>query len=236
MLDGVLNFKKWMSPLIAAVVMATVSSALAGPVLLSSVAAEYADSGTARLSKKLATRLGYDLEMIYAPFARRLVLMEEGRIDFAVGLYRLPERETYIHYVEPPYKKVAQRHFFLLKNSLHNIRSYEDLRHLKIGTKTGSKYFKRFDQDPRIKKFQVTTLEQNFEMLMLGRVDAVICSYKGGFDQARQMGMEDRVRCAPYFSREINPVYVGISKKSPLMSRKELMQQILQSLIDAGQL
>ncbi len=204
--------------------------------LTSSVAKEYANSNSARLSRMIASKMGCELEMLYAPFARRLVLMEEGKVDFVAGLYKLPEREVYIHFIDPPYKQGVIRHFFLLKTSPVRIHTYEDLYGLKIGTKIGSKYFKRFDQDPKLHKVQVSTLEQNFEMLLLGRIDAVIYSHGGGTAQVRKMGIEDKVRVSRYYNSEYNPVYVGISRKSPLMNRKDEMEIILRAIIESGKI
>lgn len=221
---------------LAAALLLPASPLHAGGRLSASVAKEYANSKTARLTRIIAAELGCELHMVYAPLGRRLALMEEGELDFAVGLYKLAEREAYIEFVEPAYKKDYHLHFFQLKNSPVKIETYEDLHGLKIGTKIGSAYFDRFDHDPDIIKIPVATLEQNFEMLLLERVDAVILSYALGLHHIHKMDIDRQIRSSGYCYQEHIPLYVGISKKSQLMNRRKDMEAVLIKLMKNGQM
>ncbi len=101
--------------------------------LVVSVEEEAKDGPDAKILTAIAEELNAEKLFQYAPFKRRLLMMERGDIDMVCGLLRRPEREAYIHYVLPPYKKRSDTIFFVPKGNTGQIRSYEDLKILKIG-------------------------------------------------------------------------------------------------------
>lgn len=213
----------------------------AGPVvaaetLISSTSKEYAQGMNAKISEAVAERLGAELEMKYVSFARRLVLLEEGKIDFCSGLHRNAEREKFIHYVEPPYITHSVKQFFVRKGSGIKIQSYEDLYPLNVATSIGVKYFDRFDSDTKIRKTRVGKVEQKFEMLMRGRVDVVIHSYAGAIDIANRMGFADQIEIAEYSYSKSNPTYIGISRKSKMMKRLDEVEPVIREMVESGEI
>lgn len=200
------------------------------------VSREHADGVVSMIMHRVADKLDITLRMRYAPFARRLVMMETGGIDIMGGLLKRESRESYIHFVSPPYVVSGRKVFFVRKGEAGRIRTYEDLHGLAIGTKIDARYFPRFDRDPDLNKQPVSSVAQNFKKLLLGRVDAVIYSYRSGYTELLEMGIADQVEPAAYYFEGENPVYIGISKKSPLMAEKDRIEHVVRKMVESGEI
>ena len=202
----------------------------------SAVSEEHANGIVAHIVQTVAERAGISVDMRLAPFARRLDWMETGEIDFMGGLLKRPRRESYIYYISTPYVKENRKMFFVRKGEEARITRYDDLYGLIIGTKIHSRYFSRFDQDQNLKKEPVSNVEQNFKKLLAGRIDAVIYGNRSGHSKLIQMGISDRVGVAHYTYTQENPVFIGISKRSPLMSRKSQLESTVRQMVESGEM
>ncbi len=186
------------------------------------------------LLQTIARRLGKELVMMPAPFRRRLALMKNGDIDLMVGLLRRPDRETYIHYIDPPYKKRSDTVFIVRRENRDLINTYEDLGNLRIGVIIGAKYFPEFDGNPRLLKDAVPKDNMNMKKLLRGRIDAMIHPEFAGIDLINRMGANGRVTIAPYRISRQKHVYIGVSKKSPLMSGMNRIQKEIGQMVEDG--
>ena len=202
----------------------------------SGVSEEHAVGVVARIMQRVAEKLDIKLEMQYAPFARRLEFMRSGEIDIMGGLLKREGREAYIYFVSTPYVDKSRKIFFVRKGEANRIQSYKDLYGLEIGTKIHSKYFPQFDSDDRLNKQPVSSVEQNFKMLLQNRIDTVIYSYRSGYTTLLKMGIADQVEPAVYYYNGENPVYIGISKKSPLLAEKDRIEKIVREMVDSGEM
>lgn len=202
----------------------------------SGLSAEHADGVVAKIMQRVAEKLDINLEMQYAPFARRLAFMKSGEIDIMGGLLKRKRRESYIYFVSTPYVHKIQKIFFVRKGEANRIQSYEDLYGLEIGTKIHSKYFPRFDSDARLSKQPVSSVEQNFNKLLRKRIDTVIYSYRSGFSIIDKMGLAGQVEPAVYSYSGENPVYIGISKKSPLFEEKDRIENVVREMVYSGEI
>ncbi|WDP91181.1 MAG: transporter substrate-binding domain-containing protein [Desulfobacter sp.] len=202
----------------------------------SGLSREHASGIVSRIMQRVGEKLDINLEMKYAPFARRLLLMKSGKIDIMGGLLKRESRMAYIHFVSPPYVKTCRKVFFVRKGEARRIQAYEDLYGLEIGTKIHSKYFPRFDQDKNLNIQPVSSLEQNFKKLLLKRIDAVIYSYRSGYTTMMKMGITDQVEPAVYYFEGKNAVHIGISKKSPLMAEKDRVASVVKEMVESGEM
>lgn len=213
------------------------TSAAARDVIVSSVTGSAEEEGpNSDILHAIADRLKVRLVLLQAPFKRRLLMLEEGEIDFMVGLLKSPERKAYIHFVEPAYKNRSDVVFFVPNNMADRITRYEDLYDLTIGTTIGARYFPRFDADGKIRKDPVPRGEMSLKKMLLGRIDAVIFPEGAGIDFGYKKGVSEQVEIASFrFSRR-RDVYVGISKKSTI--RKELphFERLVQEMIASGEI
>lgn len=211
------------------------ASAGASDVVVSAVSQEFANGLNAKIVKTVVSRLGAELDMKYVSFARKLVLMEQGRIDLCAGLHRNAEREKYIHFVEPPYLKFSGKYFFVKKNSGVKLETYDDLHGLKVATSINSKYFDQFDNDDKIIKAPVSKVEQKFRMLAKGRVDAVIHSYSGGMNMIKRLGLQDEIVVADFRYLVSNAIYIGVSRKSFLMEKIDDVEALIHEMVEDGE-
>lgn len=212
------------------------SSAYSAEVFTSGVSKEHAHGVVASILDRLAQKLGIEIEMRLAPFARRLRWMETGEIDIMGGLLRRPQREAYIYFVPPPYVNKNRKVFYVRKGDERRIKRYEDLYGLMIGTKIHSRYFPRFDKDEGLKKEPVGSVELNFKKLLAGHLDAVIYGNRSGLMKLMEMGIADQVGQALYAYKKDNPVYIGISRHSALMKEKATVSAAVRQMVESGEI
>lgn len=74
--------------------------------LATSMAEGWENGPDAQILKAVAKELNLDIVFSPAPFKRRLLMMKNGELDMICGLLKRPEREAYIHFVNPPIKPV----------------------------------------------------------------------------------------------------------------------------------
>ncbi len=213
------------------------SSAAARDVIVSSVTGSAEEEGpNSDILHAIADRLNVRLVLIQAPFKRRLIMMEDGEIDFMVGLLKSPEREAYIHFVEPAYKNRSDAVFFVPKNRSDRITRYKDLYDLTIGTTIGARYFPRFDADEKIRKDPVPRGELSLNKLLLGRIDAVILPEGAGIDLGYKIGISDRIEIAGFrFSRR-KDIHIGISKNSTILKEIPHFESLVRQMITSGEI
>jgi len=211
-------------------------SLLSAQTYQSGVSEEHRNGIVTKIMQRVAEKLDINLKMQYAPFARRLVSMKSGKIDIMGGLLKRESRKSYIYFVSPPYVKTGRNFFFVRKGEANRIQEYRNLYGLEIGTKINSRYFPRFDKDEKLKKQPISGIEQNFKKLLLKRIDTVIYSYRSGYTTLMEMGITDQVEPAVYHFAGENPVYIGISKKSPLMTEKDHVEKVVREMVDSGEM
>ncbi len=214
----------------------SLSSAFSAESFRSAVSPEHAHGIVAHIIEKVADRLDLSVEMRLAPFARRMCWMKTGKIDLMGGLLKRKEREAYIYFVTPPYVAENRKVFYMRRGDESRLTCYEDLYQMIIGTKIGSRYFPRFDNDRRLKKEPVGNVEQNFQKLLAGRIDVVIYGNRSGHSILVEMGIVDQVRTSRYAYTQINPVYIGISRSSPLMAQKDRIENGIRQMVDGGEM
>ncbi|MCG8567088.1 MAG: transporter substrate-binding domain-containing protein [Desulfobacterales bacterium] len=207
------------------------------PVLRTTLAEESPNGINHAILEAIGHRLGVKLSYRTAAFQRRLFFMKNGTVDFMIGLLKRPDREAYIHFLSPPYKRRSDTVFFLPSSlSSGTIRTYEDLKKLRIGVVNAAHHFEKFDADITLKKEKAPNLESNFHKLLLGRVDAIISSETGGIDLIHRMGRCQGVRIADFRYSRAKEVYVGISKKSKLMAELPRLEQVIGGMIQEGEI
>lgn len=183
----------------------------------------------------VARRMGYELEFINMPFIRAMHMLKAGDADVMTGVLRRADRESFLHFVEPPYRLYSNKAFYLLKGNGGMIQSYDDLYGLTIGVARGVKYFPTFDHDPRIKKDDVAEMKLNYNKLLHHRFEAFISTEDTGDYWLRELGLEDRIEKAPYVYRKVQPVHIVVSRNSPLADRLDELGAVVRELLNAGE-
>lgn len=220
-----------------ALIFALPFSAGSGEILVSRLASDVGQSNpNIDVLNAVARRLDVKLELIRVPFKRALLMMKNGKLDIMAGLLRKPEREKYIFYIQPPYKKRSDTVFFVLRGKADTIMKYEDLYPLKIGSTIGAVYFPRFDGDTLLNKEPVPDGETSFRKLLAQRIHTVVSSEGDGIDVMEKMGIASRIETAHFrFSREKH-VYIGISMASRVQERIPGIEKTITSMIEHGEI
>ena len=181
-------------------------------------------------------KLGIKFRYVVCPWKRCLAMMESGEADLMGTLLKSPDREIYMHYIDPPYWEKSRKIFFLQKGKTHLLKKHADLHNLTIGVLRGAKYFAAFDNDPKIVKYEVAKPIQLLRMLEKGRIDAFI---------GAQLPMEYRLLNYPEFKGKFekaiymhetkSSVYMAISKKSPFADRMPRFNKVMKQLVMGGE-
>lgn len=187
------------------------------------------------LVRVIAERMSLDIQIVECPFVRALRMMETGELDCMTGVLRRPEREEFVHFIEPPYRRYTGKSFYLKRGEGYRIQKYKDLYGLAIGVGRGASYFDRFDRDEALRKEFFSTAYQDINMLLHDRIDAFIGTEAATDYRIMSMGLEDRIEKAPFGFRLEQPVYLVLSKRSPLAGRKDELQSLVRSLILNGE-
>lgn len=122
----------------------------------------------------LMKAVGRPYRLIPCPWLRCLKLMEQGKADLMSGLFRSPDRERYLQYIEPPYYRDPPKTFYTARRRALQLRRYEDLVPLKIGVIAGTLYFPRFDEDAQLNKWAFSEERQLVDLVLAHRLDAFI--------------------------------------------------------------
>ncbi len=149
--------------------------------------------------RELVRRAGYQLQILACPLKRCLLMLEQGDADIIIGIQESPERARYLHYLKTAYRKRgSDKVFYVRKGKGQAIRSYEDLRPLRIGVKHGAANFARFEADTGLIKVAARDVATNFRKLALDRVDAVIVAEDQGEAILSQLKLRGQLEKTAY--------------------------------------
>jgi polar amino acid transport system substrate-binding protein len=98
----------------------------------------------------------------------------------------------------------------------------------------GASYFERFDQDTRAGKFEVTSQDQLFPMLLAERLDAIAGYVPTENYRIIEGGYRNQIERSVHEYQEQALVFMTIGKKSPLAARFDQIDQINQQLLHEG--
>jgi len=186
------------------------------------------------LVKEFFKRTGDKYNITLCPWKRCLKLMEVGQADVMPYLLKRPDREEYMHYIEPPYQKEANKCFYIKKGSSVKIDAYEDLYQYSIGVADSAKYFDPFDTDLKIKKEIVIKEKLLPEMLIAERMEAFIgACIPTDFNNIKN-GHDNQLSKSTYQFSSHNPAYVAMSKKSKFIAKFSDYEKVMQQLVDEG--
>ncbi|WP_413702016.1 substrate-binding periplasmic protein [Psychromonas sp. KJ10-10] len=186
--------------------------------------------------KGLTARLNVDLETKGCGWNRCLKYMQVGGGDLMTGLLKTPERESYMAFIEPPYRMSNNTCFYQNKSDTNEINNYQDLSNLTVGVVKKVAYFEPFHSDQKIKKHDATTDDNLFRILKAGNIDVVIMGCVAGDVRVKSLGLSQNIKHANYVHRVEQPVYIGISKKSDFISRQAEISRALEDMLTEGEI
>ena len=187
------------------------------------------------IAREIARRMRLDVSFEKCPWARCLQWLQEGRVDFLSSAYKKPDREVFLEYFRQPYLASLPIAFYFKRESKYEIEKYEDISsRMKIGVLRNASYFEQFDQDKNLSKYEVTTQDQLFPMLMFGRVDLVAGYVPTENYRLVVEGYKGKIEKSLYEYSGRDPVFMALGKKSPFIERMQEFNRINDELISEG--
>ncbi|SIQ22981.1 amino acid ABC transporter substrate-binding protein, PAAT family [Alkalispirochaeta americana] len=185
------------------------------------------------LVREIETRLGIPVVVQRHSWPRALEMLRTGEAHIMTGIAWSAERETYLHYLSPSYTAVSPA-FYTLRGSEDILQSYRDLYSLRVGQVRDSVYFEPFNSDTKIEKITVSSERQLLRMLYHGRVSVLVGTIPNLLWDIRQLGMESLVGPAIYQPAHGTDLFIALSRASPAMELRPVLEKILRDIIDEG--
>ncbi len=184
--------------------------------------------------REIAARMGRTLTFKQGTFEDCLEMMAQGNADVMSSLLRRPEREAYLLYVQPRYRPRSEKVFFVRPPDRDTLRSYDDLKTLRIGVKTRASYGPMFDNDEGLNKIPADSVKINISKLVAGQIDTFLTTDLEGEYWIRKLGLEDRIAKAPFKFTHLDEIYMAISRKSAFAGQAEAFSAVLNTLVKTG--
>lgn len=190
----------------------------------------------AELVRELFNRLNMTMDIEMLPLKRALNYLEVGRKDGIMILIKTPERQAYVEYTDPV---MTVRGLIWSASNRPDGRvrfeRLEDLRAYRIGVTRGYSYGTEFDELLKNMSVNVANSDlSNFRMLLSHRIDVFPCNEivaRGLFKQHPELAE----RAVPSNNSFIEwDLYMGISKKSPLIHRMPEINAVIAELKREG--
>jgi len=127
--------------------------------------------------RELCRRLKFNLDIKLVPWKRVLSLVEQGKVDAGMPLFKTPERLKYALYPSTPLHKVAMQVYTQPQSNFIYKNLPEDLYGKTVGIRRGYSISPKFDQaiaDGSIEVNELDSVEQLIKMTASSRLDAMI--------------------------------------------------------------
>ncbi len=180
---------------------------------------KFYDSGVdLEIIREVLKKMGYELKVIWLPWARCFMWIQEKKADLIFTASKTPEREKFLYYPNEP---LTYTTVVLFYRKSDNFKSFKEIEGLKVAYVPSYYYGERFFKLP-LTFVPVKDVLTGFKLLMFKRVDLVVADVNVGINWAKRFGMVDKV---DYIKEPIwgpDPQYVAFAKKE---GYKELVEE-----------
>jgi ABC-type amino acid transport substrate-binding protein len=192
------------------------------------------------LSQRLADKLNCDIEYLNVPFGRALMLMEEGKLDIIFNLTKTSSRHNTMLFIAPHQLEVlvvgvhTDYPQWLQLNSIKELQEFPGHIALTKGSYVGP-LLEKMRTDPKFaqKFIEVADRRAKNELVLKGRAQAVIEDKDYLKYAIENFSDYQHIVITPLMLSEA-PVYMALSRKSPLFTRHEEFTQAVIELQKSG--
>ncbi len=183
-------------------------------------------------------RLGHTVSVEILPWGRALALIRQGERDCIFTIFQSLERERFLDFSRE--SLIPQIIYFYARDdqSARFEGDFAALAGLRVGTVLSVNYGARFEAArPQLAIREVSTLEQNFRKLILGRVDLIPSNmYTAGYTLDKLVGAElaGHIVKLPQAIDSV-PSYVAFAKGRRLTALRDQFDRGLRALIASGE-
>jgi len=170
----------------------------------------------------------YDFEFKARPWPRTLYLVEHGKADIVLTLFKTPKREQAYYFIEPFYGYEVNQFFTLAESKVSFNGQLQQLTPYSIGTLREYSYGNTFDQSDYLNKTPTLNEEVLFKLLLGKRVDMIIGNPFIFNKLAAKEKASSKIKAImPYL--EPTPVYMALTRKRD--DAKEIKKTLEQLII-----
>lgn len=185
--------------------------------------------------KKIMTELGHSVNIQIYPWTRSLNMVKKGTADAIFTIYKNPEREKYLDYSSQILMPQIV-YFYAKKES--NIIFNGDLESIKdktIGVMSTISYGQKLDNArKKLKTLRSNTLESNFNILLMDRVELVPSNVYVAEYTLDLLKMTDKIKRLPQEVERV-PSYIAFSKKRNLTDLRDTFDKSLIKMKSSGE-
>lgn len=181
-------------------------------------------------------KLGHNINWYKDDFKNSYECLKKGCVDFVPRVILTDERKAFVNYLGPIGYQQKNIYFLVHKDQEELINSYEDLYNLRIGVKKHTAYFKRFNDDKRLKKLHLNDDANMSKMFMAKRFDTMIVLDVQAIIEALEKHNYKNYTFANYRYEQKIGNYYGMSKKSPRISYYDAYVEQLNKMTQSGRI
>ena len=187
------------------------------------------------IAEQIAQRLGVKLTLYPCPWARCLKAVEKGRVDLIFSVFQTPERDSFMHFIQPALAQHPVDFFFWIhKDRPVQIETYDDLAALSLVKLRGNQYFPRFDHDDNLSKTETVDYQSAVNMVLNKRVDAMIDLSLTPEAQKAAADPNNLLVRADFVEKESVNEYIAISKHSVWGPYHKEVSRVLEDIANEG--
>jgi len=181
-----------------------------------------------------ARSVGYCVEWRAAPFPRSLAELESGSLDLVPRLVMTEERKRFATFLGPIGTKQIAIEFLAKRGREGALKSYDDLRGLRVGVKRETAYFEQFDKDTAIERVAALDDENLAKMFDANRFDVMIVLDRPAIEKVLKDQGIGGYAWAPYKVPINLGIYFGMSKASRHAAIAGALSNALKALAKSG--
>lgn len=187
------------------------------------------------LVELLAEKLAVNIEFSPCDWIRCLELAKAGKVDILTAASYTPEREAYLHFIQPAYS-IGYIAFWVRKGEANRLSRYQDLLTLNVGKEKAARLFKKVDENPDINIYESPDYQVLLKMLASGRLDTVMGGSLVLENAIAKSQLRDELEKAK-FQHNVPSTYLVMSKNSPqAMDWLPELQQQMANMMQNGEL
>jgi ABC-type amino acid transport substrate-binding protein len=162
------------------------------------------------IAREAMRRGGYQIELIYVPWKRALLMLERGEADFTTTISRSGDRNNYLAWSEG-YRVTTGYTFYARKGSGQQLKTLDDLDGHSLCITLGYFYPDVISKRPKTKYENGPTMSNTVAMLAKGRADYMVVNGIAGNWEITRLGLADQLELQPLSYTSNSPTYMAFS-------------------------
>lgn len=188
------------------------------------------------LMDAILSKIQVDFDLELYPMKRVLQMLQEGTKDAVTVISINKERAEFIEFSKPIFQKKG--YIYHRKDTLIDWNTFEDLKGLRIGVVRGHNYGDDFQlavNKYNLSLVEVSTVEQNFKMLLAHRIDIFLAVELTAIQLLRDPLYKDKIvpTSKAYYTKDY---HIGFSKNSKAIYLLPDVNNVIDSMQRDGSL